>query len=564
MKARYFLLALAATALVACQEKDPETPAVKGVLTVSGATNNAVSADAAGRTLNLTVKSNVSWTATSSESWVSVDPSEFASDNKSTVSTKVSVKVAANESADARTAKISIAGEGVDAVEVTVNQAGAVVEAKTINVWDMDKFEALEGYEVSLPYSESEATFVVHANGDWTASAPEWLTVEPASNKFDGNENITVTVKAEKNIGETRKGEIKFTGDFDNELVVPVSQKQSVTFALEVADLTYKTVTMNVTPSDEEIYYTDLCVSKSLFDGKGLDFCLDYTVSYLDQYLAGYTAQDILDGLCFQGEYAITYKDLDPETEYVLLIVGTSYDEAQAKFVTASAPATTNFTTLAAPDPTADYSAFLGDWKANSVDYFNSTRDNNGNITKAVYADFVMHIEEDIINESYKVTFPQNEIAPYTAGSEDNDYFGCTLDESGKAIDFDSFIRGSNGAVWSLNNGAYRGCTIYMTFMWWATEASFESLKFSLADDGKSFALTSPTVPEDDYLTIGGVWFQGATQLGFNGVYLLIDGASFTKVNAASSSVKNTHESAQFHFADSKSMFGTSSKLYKF
>lgn len=517
MKARYFLLALAATALVACQEKDPETPAVKGVLTVSGATNNAVSADATGRTLNLTVKSNVSWTATSSESWVSVDPSEFTSDNKSTVSTKVSVKVAANESADARTAKISIAGEGVDAVEITVNQAGAVAEAKTINVWDMDKFDALEGYEVSLPYSESEATFVVHANGDWTASAPEWLTVEPASNKFDGNENITVTVKASKNDGDVRTGEIKFSGNFDNELVVPVSQSASVSFKFELVSVTHNRAQVKVTPSSDNCYWISGLFAKAAVDQYGVDAAVSQILSNLDQYLNNNTAEKILDHFGAMGEKTVGYMDLPSEMEFTLVTIAVGYDSVNGKFISESKSAVYSFATTARPEADPAYDALIGVYEIQTYSYFK----------KAAYT-LQFEVSENEIDKSYLISFPNSDVDGSTGDSFYADFVAET-----KNLSIPNFQLGASGYYWSLGDGT-DDCAIVLEFLLMEGNKladAGDAVEFSLSEDKKTLSLSSVDIPEGQTFTVCGQWYQEAGETDFvTGYWMFNYGTSFTKV----------------------------------
>lgn len=458
MKARYFLLALAATALVACQEKDPETPAVKGVLTVSGATNNAVSADATGRTLNLTVKSNVSWTATSSESWVSVDPSEFTSDNKSTVSTKVSVKVATNESADARTAKISIAGEGVDAVEITVNQAGVVPEESVLCVWDMDKFEPIANPTAALGFGSYSLTFVVHSNVDWTVTCSDWITVSPTSNKYDGeNQNITIEANvAENETTSARNGEIRFAGNGVEDLVVSISQAKSPSIEVSVveSDHPYADVSFKVTPEEGVTWVSDI------FDDENVAYLKenglstgDYLVYKLNYFLSkNNTVEDITAALITEGEDEVEFAELDPETHYTYCVIGVAYDAANNAFYATSRSVEVEYTTKAEPVATAAYSSVLGKYSVNVVSEFDETG-----------ADYSLEfvVIPQYINETYYMYFPNADFSPVDGNYVDKYVIG--FDESKNQLILPNVQLGSEGFTWNFNEpvGANTGVVFY-------------------------------------------------------------------------------------------------------
>ena len=115
------------------------------------------------------VTSNAPWTATCSEEWLSVDKAAGEIGD-----TEVTVSAAANNTGDSRTATVTFQNKSVTAV-LTVTQGNEFVSTSV----------------ESISTSDSEATFDVSANVEWTVvSSESWATVAPA----EGNGNATVTV----------------------------------------------------------------------------------------------------------------------------------------------------------------------------------------------------------------------------------------------------------------------------------------------------------------------------------------------------------------------------------
>ena len=169
-----FTLCLAALLLASCK-KEP-------YLTLSGPASVELSADGGSGTISFT--GNNDWTASSSDSWVTVSPSSgTASDGPVTVT----VRAAANTTFEDRSATVTIRSEGLTQ-SVTVRQSanlGVVVptksyqiasDARTIDV----EVQANVDYSVSVSDSwikqagtkgltSKTLTFSVEANGTYDA-----------------------------------------------------------------------------------------------------------------------------------------------------------------------------------------------------------------------------------------------------------------------------------------------------------------------------------------------------------------------------------------------------------
>ena len=181
VKASAFMVA-AVIAFSSCQEKKAE-PSVK-------VNPTEVSSDAAGTSVDVTVTSNVAWTAESADKWVTVSP-----DNGVAGETKVTVTVKKNNSEDARETTVNFSGEGAVAT-VAVSQFG-----KDVVTIDKKTYAA-------TPAGGSDAVKVT-ANTDWTAtSSAEWVTVTPAEGAA-GEATATVTV-APNAAAEAREAKVTF------------------------------------------------------------------------------------------------------------------------------------------------------------------------------------------------------------------------------------------------------------------------------------------------------------------------------------------------------------------
>ena len=450
MRARSLFFALAALSVFAACNPTQDTPAVEASLTVSGVKDNTISVTDEGKTVKLTVKSNVSWTASCDAEWVEVDPSSAEiSDNKET-STKVSVLIKKNEGEEERSANLTIGADGVDAVVVKINQSAPAVEEKVLCVWDMDKFEAVKDPAISVPFSAAEGSIVIHSNVSWKATCSDWITIDPSANTFDGeNQNITVKLTIASNETDAaREGEIRFAGEGVDDLVVLVKQAKAdkVNVTLVETKHPYCDVDFKVVP-DEGIMWT-----YGLFGDEDIDYLAennltvgDYLVYELNYYLQnGYSSSEIIAGLLYDAEEEINFTRLDEKTHYQFTAIGAKYDEANGVFVATTLPTDVEFTTASAPAANEDYSSVLGTYSVNVTNAFDGKP-----------AEVQFTISEQYINETYYMTFPNSDFSPVYV-DEDNgvtyvDSFILGYDSSNKQVILPCGQVGTEGFTWSFN-----------------------------------------------------------------------------------------------------------------
>ena len=233
-----------------------EGGAFSAILAVIGTNDNAIIVSDACETVMLTVKSNVSWTASYDIDWIKIDPASIENTDGEVVSTKVSVVFEKNTYKE-RSAEIKFVAEGVEPVIITAKQHA---EESILCVWDMDKFAPSEDSSISTSFLGGQHSFTIHANVDWTATCPSWITIDPTSNKYDGQtQNITVKAVISKNDeADARAGEIKFVGEGVADLVIPVKQAKAASGSLypwAELPVMYDADRNGVHDNDSNLYY---------------------------------------------------------------------------------------------------------------------------------------------------------------------------------------------------------------------------------------------------------------------------------------------------------------------
>ncbi len=178
---------------------------LEGAPTLSVSTNTLNVSSANGSTASFNVTSNINWTVSSDQSWLTVSPVSGTGNGTVTVTAE------ANPTAATRTATITVSGSGVTSQTVTVTQlAGAStlsVSTNTLNV---------------ASANGSTASFNITSNINWTvASDQSWLTVNPAN----GSGNGTINVTAEANLTvSTRIATVTVSGTGVTSQTVTVTQ----------------------------------------------------------------------------------------------------------------------------------------------------------------------------------------------------------------------------------------------------------------------------------------------------------------------------------------------------
>lgn len=445
MRARNLFFALAALSLFAACNPQENTPKVEGTLTVSGAKDNAITVAGAGKTVKLTVKSNLSWTASCDADWIEIDPASVENTDNKVVSTKVSVVVKKNEGKEERSAEIKLGAEGVDPVVITVKQSAEVAEESVLCVWDMDKFVPLENPTISADFYAAELSFVVHANVDWTATCPSWITLDPTSNKYDGQtQNVTVkAVIAANDEADARTGEIKFVGEGVTDLVIPVSQAKAarVKLTLKETEHPYTDVDFEVVP-DEGITWVS-----SNFDDEEVAYLAqnklttgDFLIYQLNYFLQkGYTVDQVTAGLLKSGNGTENVEGLKAETHYQFAAIGAVYDKDYQQFIPTTLPANLEYTTAKAPVAEAAYEALAGTYEMKVVD------------SKSNESTLQMVVTPLYINEAYTFHFPNSDFSPVDGTYVDK--FVMVYDGANKTITLPNVQLGSEGFTWGFRDG---------------------------------------------------------------------------------------------------------------
>lgn len=493
MRARNLFFALAALSLFAACNPKEDTPKVQGTLTVSGAKNNAITVAGAGKTVKLTVKSNLSWTASCDADWIEIDPTSVENADNKVVSTKVSVVVKKNEGKEERSAEIKLGAEGVEPVVITVKQSAEVAEESVLCVWDMDKFAPVENPSVSTDFHAVEFSFVVHANVDWTATCPSWITLDPTSNKYDGQtQNVTVKAVLALNDEEgARAGEIKFVGEGVADLVIPVKQAKAarVKLALKETEHPYTDVDFEVVPEegitwtaqnfdDEEIAYL---AQNKLTPG---DFLI-YQLNYLLQ--KGYTVDQVTAGLLTSGNGTKNVEGLKAETHYQFTAIGAVYDKDYKQFIPTTLPADLEYTTAKAPVAEAAYEALAGTYEMKVY----SQREKKETTLQMVVAPLY-------INEAYTFHFPNGDFSP--VDGEFVDKFVLGYDNEKKALVLPNGQLGSEGVTWGFRDNKtgkeFNGGIVFLAEIGEDTDAGEkstvpETLVYNWTDDHNTLTLAT-------------------------------------------------------------------------
>lgn len=489
MRARNLFFALAALSLFAACNPKEDTPKVQDTFTVSGAKGNAITVAGAGKTVKLTVKSNLSWTASCDADWIEIDPASVENTDNKVVSTKVSVVVKKNEGKEERSAEIKLGAEGVDPIVITVKQSAAAVEESILCVWDMDNFKPFENPAISADFYAVEISFVVHANVDWTATCPSWITLDPTSNKYDGQtQNVTVKAVVAVNDEEgARAGEIKFVGEGVADLVIPVKQAKAarVKLALKETAHPYTDVDFEVVP-DEGITWT----AKN-FDDEELAFLAekkltpaDFLIYQLNYLLQKYTADQVTAGLLTSGNGTENVEGLKAETHYQFTAIGAVYDKDNKQFIPTTLPADLEYTTAKAPVAEAAYEALAGTYEMKVY----SQREKKETTLQMVVAPLY-------INEAYAFYFPNGDFSPVQ--DEYFDKFVMAYDGANKALVLPNAQLGSEGFTWTFNNGQITGGILFYaevgeTSKEDGTEAVVpENLVYNWSDDHNTLNLTT-------------------------------------------------------------------------
>lgn len=561
MRARSFLFALAALSVFAACNPTAE-PEVPVVLEVSGVKDNAIAVAAEGQTVKVTVVSNFSWEVTCDADWVSVDPAKVDVEENKETSTKVTITVAKSEVEQARSANVKFSA-GKSSIDIVVNQAAFVPEPSTIVVLDSD-LEPVADYSITAKPVGGEVSFVVKSNVSWTATAPEWVTLDPASVESDGEyQNKVVNATFAANTSAERSGKIVLSSDKVS-LEIPVSQPAVVTFQLNnVTDPKYNYILADfeVVPSSDIVWDYQLYKAGTV-EQYGEDAVIEDILAYGNQFLSQASPEDIMAQALYYGKDTLNLEDLPAETALSLCIVGVEYSKSEGAFVASTSLKVCNFTTAATPKGSAEYEKYLGTYKTTVWDYFDEKNVESTIVVMPKY-----------IDEVYKFYFAEG-FTPISQSSGLVDTFGALLDtETGNFVIPNAQV-GSAGERWNFGDPIGIGAVALVMEVYDPTDSKGgefynqpEYVSYTLSDDGK-LKLVDLQIPEG-YLyewSSSIVQNQGGqyTTTGYaTGVYDFKETTDWVKA-VASSSIKSV-EPAKLNTLQKKSSLekDTVKKFYR-
>ncbi len=488
MKIKSFLCAgiAALSCITACnttKESDPDKLEISGV-------DGGLAFESTGGTKKVTITSTVAWKASCEADWVKVTPAEVTSTELT--STSVKVTASTNSTTTERSAIVTFAPSdetvSLEPVVLTVSQAA---EAKTISVWNTTDFAPYENYNVEADYIRDSITLYIHANVNWEATTPDWVKISPSSVEFDGeNVNREVKLYFETNTADTKTGEIVLTGDGVS-LTIPVSQEKVLSFTLEnVTEEVHAYTDADIEVSvkggleDKTHYWYYVCPTKANYDKAG--GAEAYVTRLLTAYNAYFTDYE-LEQLFYTGDKTLQFGGLTDNTEYVLIAFGV-HKNADKTFEANTTPATIDFATTTAPVAEEEYQKFIGEYTANVIDYF-STQESE----ETVRADLTMVVEQEYINESYSVYYPNGDFSPVSGKYIDT--FTATYSSENKTLSLINAQLGSAG-YWTFKAGNY---AIALLGGWWSDEETdIESYDYVLSSDYSTLNLTNKSNVEGD------------------------------------------------------------------
>ena len=539
MKAKSLLFAALAMVMAACvpttDPKEEFVPEFK----VSGVKDNTVSVGAGAKDVTVSVTSNLSWSVECAADWVTINPESYtAKEDKTSETVKVKVSVSANEVEEARETELVFGAEGVDPVKVTLRQAAKEHVYKTITVFDIDKFEPVSDYSVEAPAMGGSVSFTVQANGDWTVEAPEWAAVTPASFTYTDNDLATVTVAFEANTADTRTGELRFKGDFEADLVVPVSQATAPSMSATLKYYDYRIATFDVEApagmywlvvdgGDDEYFNSE--------KGGGVEgaaqWILDYVQGLYEKYSSSYSIQEVLEIMAAgNGSVADYTTKIDEDTQYNVVFVPFAIDGD--KYVLGALPAHVAFTSEKAPEAEPAYSSLLGTFTNNdAMDYGAAVSEG-----KTVMLPLTAYIESVEINKTVSLSFVDGNYFPKSGNNVDY-FIGNYVD--GKLVFDVPCISELGYDFWSFGDDVAGAITL---LPWYAYTENVDitQLIFSAVDGGVKVSANNPSDQPTDYINIMSSIFSqddGFTTASTGCACLLSN--TFTKVEAtASSSVR--------------------------
>jgi parallel beta-helix repeat protein len=223
--------------------QDGATP----VLNVSASALTISSLSGSTRTFGIT--SNISWTAESSQNWLTLNSNSGSGNSTITMTATV------NPTTSSRSAIVTVSGPGVTSKTIEVTQSGA-----------SPKLTVSTNSLTILSLANSTNTFEIAANLSWTlTSNQDWLT--PSTLSGTGNETITLTATVNPTTSP-RSATVTVSGSGVTSKTITITQEGSQPFltvsanALTVSAAINSTITFDIasnitwTATNNEVWLT--------------------------------------------------------------------------------------------------------------------------------------------------------------------------------------------------------------------------------------------------------------------------------------------------------------------
>lgn len=176
-----------------------------------------------------------------------------------------------------------------------------------------------------------------------------------------GNKTVTEMTFKEDYYFENEDGSVRISA------AEPIRSNNQ--FTIDISDLTYSSVTVNVTPTIDDEYYYWAVFPKSSIATMSDKAIMRTLVDELNMYLDyGYSPEVVLSSLAYMGPTGGTFENkLSPETEYMVGAFGLAILEDGSAFTSTTDLFKKEFITDEMPPLEEDYEAWVGTWEVTST-----------------------------------------------------------------------------------------------------------------------------------------------------------------------------------------------------
>jgi Secretion system C-terminal sorting domain/Carbohydrate esterase, sialic acid-specific acetylesterase/Viral BACON domain len=175
------------------------------VLAIGGSTlsvsQNTWSPNSNSNSQNVTVSSNINWSASSDVGWLSVSPSSGSNNGTITLTTT------ANGLTSSRTGTITVSGNGVSSQTISVTQSGIISGSSCSTIGTVNCGNASEGYNhtINIPQTGNYKFKITYASGESNATGSISVDSDPLTQFSVGPSTGSWTPSVEVFVGTFQK-----------------------------------------------------------------------------------------------------------------------------------------------------------------------------------------------------------------------------------------------------------------------------------------------------------------------------------------------------------------------